>query len=87
MSPDEIKLQLCQDDFWQMLRAALVQAHGNPNSVERYAEMPLKQCVEELAQNGLRMVYLPESHMEHVRQHAIESKEILLLESEEVHEV
>lgn len=46
------------------MREAVIQAGGCPSIVERYADKPLKDVVELLAQNGIRMVYSPAAHIE-----------------------
>jgi hypothetical protein len=53
----------CLDDFWIMMRDAVMQCGGHPKIVEEFADRPLKDAVELLAQNGIRMVYLEDKHI------------------------
>lgn len=74
--PDCIEAQECRGDFWVMLQEAVAQAGGCPAIVlggvaalgpfparPALADTPLREVVELLAQNGIRMVYLPGKHI------------------------
>lgn len=54
--PNSIGAQECRGDFWIKLEEAQKQAGGG-YSVERIADMKLKDIVNVLAQNGIRMTY------------------------------
>ena len=62
----EVKTKICRDDFYLMMRNAVVQAGGR-DDVEKWKRMSLNDIVEQFAQNGIRMVYLPERHMDAVQ--------------------
>ena len=66
MTNTDIKIQLCRDDFYLMMRDALVQAGGADN-VQQWKNMSLDRIVDTLAQNGIRMVHMPEKHMDSVK--------------------
>ena len=57
-----IEAHECRGDFWLMLEEAIDQAGGCLN-VEDLAEMPLREVVDRLAQNGIRMTYHKEWHL------------------------
>jgi len=59
---NDIKVKLCQDDFYLMMRNAVLQSGGGDN-VDRLRGMKLEEVVNVFAQNGIRMVYMPEKHM------------------------
>jgi hypothetical protein len=61
--PNCLEAQECRGDFWNMMCEAVTQAGGCPSIVERYADKPLKDAVEILAQNGIRMVYIPSARI------------------------
>lgn len=65
--PNCIAAQLCKADFYYKFSDALNQCHGNstPESIHRYQQMPFYEVVDILAQNGLRMVYSADWHMDH----------------------
>lgn len=54
--PNYIEAQECRGDFWCKLEEAMQQAGGG-YPVERLANMKLKEIVDVLAQNGIRMTY------------------------------
>jgi hypothetical protein len=58
----EIKKQLCEVDFYGMLRNALSAAGGGEN-IEIYKKKTLEECVNTFANNGLRIVYMPDRHI------------------------
>lgn len=66
--PDCPEAQECRGDFWLTMREAVIQCGGCPSLVERFADRPLREVVDHLAQNGIRMVYIPEAHIEAQRQ-------------------
>jgi hypothetical protein len=66
--PDGPEAQECRGDFWLTLREAVTQCGGDPALVERYADRPLREAVDLLAQNGIRMVYIPSAHIASQRQ-------------------
>jgi hypothetical protein len=62
----DIKIQLCKDDFYLMMRNAVIQAGGSDN-VQKWKSMPLDELVNLFAQNGIRMVHMPEKHMNSIK--------------------
>lgn len=63
---NEMKTQICRDDFYLMMRNAVIEA-GGADDVEKWKRMKLEDLVNLLANNGVRMVYLPERHMDAVK--------------------
>lgn len=63
---NDIKIQLCKDDFYFMLENAMIQAGGGID-IDRLKKMSLVDIVNILPQNGIRMVYIPEKHMNSVK--------------------
>mgnify|MGYP006280882351 CR=1 FL=1 len=61
---DTIKQQVCREDFYLMLQNACLQAGGG--DVEKLKRMNLIDVVDALAHNGIRMVHMPEKHMNSV---------------------
>ena len=62
---DNIKQQLCREDFYLMLQNACLQAGGG--NAEKFKKLTLEEVVNMLAQNGIRMVYMPEKHMNSIK--------------------
>jgi hypothetical protein len=62
---NEIKQQLCREDFYLMLQNACLKAGGG--DIEKLKKMTLNDVVNILAHNGLRMTYMPEKHMDSIR--------------------
>jgi len=58
-----IETQTCRGDFWNQLEEALAQA-GGYIPIEQLADMKLSEVVNTLAQNGIRMTYRDEWHVE-----------------------
>lgn len=69
--PDGIKAQQCRGDFWIMLEAAMAQAGGHI-PIEQLANMPLKDAVDLLAQNGIRMVYSLSWHIDTIERRVVD---------------
>ena len=63
---NDIKEKICQDDFYVMMRNAVLEAGGG-DDLEKWKNMTLVQLVNILAQNGIRIVYIPEKHMDSVK--------------------
>jgi len=63
---NDIKTQLCKDDFYFMLENAMLQAGGGID-IDRLKKMTLFDIVNILPQNGIRMVYMPEKHMNAIK--------------------
>ena len=59
---DHIEAIECRGDFWLKLEEAMRQAHGG-YPIERIADMKLKDIVDVLAQNGIRMTYHADWHI------------------------
>jgi hypothetical protein len=62
---DNIKQQLCREDFYLMLENACAQAGGG--NLKKLRDMKLRDVVDILAHNGVRMVYMPEKHMNSIQ--------------------
>ena len=62
---DNIKQQLCREDFYLMLENACKQA-GSGNT-KKIKDMKLRDVVDILAHNGIRMVYMSEKHMNSIQ--------------------
>lgn len=64
--PHCVDAQLCRADFYARFADALEQAGGSndPAAIERYQNMPLWEVVDIIAQNGLRIVFSREWHVE-----------------------
>lgn len=63
---DQIKIQLCRDDFYLMMRNAVLKAGGG-DRLEEWKRMKFEDIVNTFAQNGLRITYIPEKHMNAVK--------------------
>ena len=63
---NEMKIQICRDDFYLMMRNAVIQAGGR-DDVDKWKKMRLEEVVNVLAQNGVRMVYMPDRHMDSLK--------------------
>lgn len=75
--PDCLDAQLCRGDFYEMLEDAIRQCGGNPGILyggpdilghkeNPLTDWPLHEVVKLLAQNGIRMVYVPEKHIDRI---------------------
>lgn len=62
MTITRIEAHECRGDFWLKLEEAINQAGGKID-IEDLAEMPLREVVNRLAQNGLRITYSKEWHI------------------------
>jgi hypothetical protein len=62
----EMKTQLCREDFYLMLKCALHQAGGG-SSVDTLKNSSLNDVVNLLAQNGIRMVFIPDKHIDSLK--------------------
>ena len=60
---NDIKEKICQDDFYVMMRNAVLQACGSDN-LAKWKKMTLEELVNLFAQNGIRMVHMPEKHVD-----------------------
>jgi hypothetical protein len=60
--PNGLDAQVCRGDFWLKLEEAMKQAHGNPD-LERLRKMTLEEACNLLAQNGIRMTFKEEWHI------------------------
>lgn len=63
MNTEDIKINICREDFYVMLEEAYQQAGGGI-PIPKIKSMPFDEVVNVLAQNGLRMVYLPDKHLD-----------------------
>lgn len=66
--PNCVEAQICRGDFYYMLAEALKQCGGSngPATIQKYQQMRLCEVVDVLAQNGIRMVYKKEFHLDSV---------------------
>jgi hypothetical protein len=62
---ETIKQQLCREDFYLMLQNACLKAGGG--DIEKLKKMSLTELVNTLAHNGIRMVYMPDKHMDSIK--------------------
>lgn len=60
-----INAQFCRADFYYQLATALKQCGGrhDKTAIDDLQQMSLWQVVDLLAQNGIRMTYSPEWHL------------------------
>jgi hypothetical protein len=56
---DDMKAEICRMDFREMMKEAFAQAGGSPPN----EAMSLGEVINSAAQNGIRMVYMPEKHL------------------------
>lgn len=63
---DKIKIQLCREDFQLMLRNAVIQA-GGADRLDEWMRMTVDEFIDVMAQNGIRVVYMPDRHMNSVK--------------------
>lgn len=64
MSSDDVKALVCRIDFYDMLAAALKECGGVPTLAIKMSNCPFEDVVNQLSQNGIRMVYMHERHMD-----------------------
>lgn len=63
MNLNDIKAAACRNDFYLMLEDAYRKAGGGI-PIERIKDMRFEDVVNILAQNGLRMTYIPTKHLD-----------------------
>lgn len=63
---NELKTQFCREDFYFMMRNAIIQT-GGPDKLEEWKKMKLEDLVNRFAHNGIRIVYMPEKHMDNLK--------------------
>lgn len=63
--PNGLLANECRGDFWNKLQEGMELAGGGVN-VEKLASMSLKDVVDLLAQNGIRMTYHEDWHIDAV---------------------
>jgi hypothetical protein len=63
---NDTKVKLCQDDFYLMMCNAVLQSGGS-DRLEEWKKMKLEDLVNRFAQSGIRMVYMPEKHMDSIK--------------------
>lgn len=66
MSFDDVKVLVCRVDFYRTLANALRECGGNPSLAPNMSGWTFREVVNVLAQNGIRMVYVPEKHMDRI---------------------
>ncbi len=59
---NKIKEEICREDFYEMFKQAVIDSGGNP-VVERYKKMTLEEVANNLANNGIRIVYMKNRHI------------------------
>ena len=64
MFSDDVKVLACRIDFYDMLAAALKECGGDPKVAIKMSDWPFEDVVNHLSQNGIRMVYMHERHMD-----------------------
>lgn len=73
MTNTQVAVQECRGHFWTTMRNAVTQAGGHPSLVDNMADMPLSEVVDMLAQNGLRMVYATQFHIDSILKSNVDS--------------
>lgn len=63
--PNGLLANECRGDFWNKLHKALEQCGGG-SILPVLAKLPLKEVVDMLAQNGIRMTYHEDWHINSV---------------------
>jgi CRISPR/Cas system-associated protein endoribonuclease Cas2 len=66
MMNNQIKSQLCKDDFYDMMQSA-VESAGGCIDVEIFKKKTVEEFVNVLANNGIRVVYIPEKHIDELQ--------------------
>jgi len=66
MSSDQVKVLACRVDFYDTLAAALKECGGMPKLAVQMSDWTFESVVNQLAQNGIRMVYMHERHMDRI---------------------
>lgn len=63
--PNCIEAQMCRADFYLKLAEALEKSGGcsHPHTIERYQNLRLSDFVDIVAQNGLRITFNKEWHI------------------------
>jgi len=59
----DVAVHECRGHFWHVLSNAIQQAGGSRHLMDDLIEAPFYEVVDLLAQNGLRMIYLPQFHV------------------------
>lgn len=62
---DKIKAELCVSDFYTMLGEAMKQCGGG--EVDTWKKQTITEFANVFAQNGIRIVYMPDRHMDAVK--------------------
>ena len=62
---DKIKSELCIGDFYTMLGEAMKQCGGG--EIKAWKNQSIEEFARVFAQNGLRIVYMPDRHMNAVK--------------------
>lgn len=62
---DKIKAELCIGDFYTMLGEAMKQCGGG--EVNTWKKQSIEEFAKVFSQNGLRIVYMPDRHMNAVK--------------------
>lgn len=63
---NDIKVQLCKDDFYHMMINAIVESGGKID-IEQVKKMTLQDFAHMFATNGIRMAYMPDKHMDSIK--------------------
>jgi hypothetical protein len=63
---NDIRKQLCKDDFYHMMENAIVESGGKLD-IEQLKKMTLQDFVHMFATNGIRVTYMPDKHMDSIK--------------------
>lgn len=66
MEDISLKIIECRGDFWLKLNEAIKDAGGSID-IDFLSNQKLKDIVDELAQNGIRMIYSEKWHIDKIR--------------------
>jgi hypothetical protein len=63
---NDIRKQLCKDDFYHMMGNSIVES-GGKFDIEQLKKMTLQDFAHAFATNGIRLAYMPEKHMNSIK--------------------
>jgi hypothetical protein len=63
---NDIRKQLCKDDFYHMMENAIVESGGKLD-IEQVKKMTLQDFAHVFATNGIRVAYMPDKHMDSIK--------------------
>ena len=63
---NDIRKQLCKDDFHHMMENAIVES-GGKFDIEQVKKMTMQDFAHVFATNGVRVAYMPDKHMDSIK--------------------